>query len=76
MCQRRHKVQNPAWAPDHRGADFLCTIHGGLAKNCECPPLEVWDEMGINPYFSGGELAPRELNVVIVGLGFGVAEAC
>ena len=61
MCHRKHKKNNPAWTPCHQCENFLCSIHGGHAHDCSCPPLEVWDELGINPYFTGGELAPEAL---------------
>lgn len=43
----------PAWIQCECCDNFLCTWHGGHAHDCdeeECPELEVWDELGLNPY--------------------------
>ncbi len=40
----------PAWMPCQCCEDFLCTIHDCHAHDCECPPIEDWNE---NPYGPG-----------------------
>lgn len=43
--------ENPAWVPCPCCDEFLCTIHGGHAHSCDCPPIEEWE---VDPYTSGG----------------------
>ena len=37
-----------SWIPCDCCGDFLCTIHGGHAYDCECPPIDEWGD--IDPY--------------------------
>jgi len=40
----------PAWSKCKCCDDFLCNIHGVHAHECECPDIEEWDRIGIDPY--------------------------
>ena len=43
----------PAWVKCDDCDNYLCTYHGKHAHDCpedECPGLELWDELGLNPY--------------------------
>ena len=38
-----HKTKRGgAWTPCPCCENFLCTIHGGHAHDCPCPPVEEW----------------------------------
>lgn len=40
----------PIWYRCEDCENFLCSIHGIHAHDCDCPSLEEWDEAGIDPY--------------------------
>lgn len=62
--------KTPIWEKCPCCDNFLCTIHGGHAHDCECPGLEVFDgELGINPYQEGGELSAEELRAKLAAIG-------
>lgn len=42
----------PAWVPCDCCENFLCTIHGGHAHDCDCPPVDEWGD--VDPYTEGG----------------------
>ena len=43
------KPNRPAWVPDPSDpGNYLCTIHGGQAHDCPCPPIEEWGD--VSPY--------------------------
>jgi hypothetical protein len=48
----------PAWVPCECCEDYICTIHGMHAHDCECPPVEDWST---SPYQAArhGKLNPR-----------------
>lgn len=35
-------MSGAAWVPCPCCEGFLCTIHGGHASDCPCPPIEDW----------------------------------
>ena len=41
------------WIPCPDCDDYWCTEHGKHAYDCECPAIDVWAELGMDPY--GGE---------------------
>ena len=60
--QRRGTLSNfveliPAWVPCEC-QNYLCTIHGKHAHDCDCPPIEEWS---VDPYGPGrhGRLNPQ-----------------
>jgi hypothetical protein len=46
----------PPWTPCDCG-EFWCTIHGGHAHECACPPIEEWET---DPY-TAKEERPRTM---------------
>lgn len=46
-----------AWIPCECCENFLCTIHGTHAHDCECPPIDEWD---IDPYSESPMTASKE----------------
>jgi DNA (cytosine-5)-methyltransferase 1 len=51
----------PAWVACGCCEEFRCTIHGGHAFGCDCPPVEEWD---CDPYSSP---APWRANLICGG---------
>lgn len=45
----------PAWARCPWCADYVCTLHQEHVADCECPGIEGWMELGIDPYTEGGD---------------------
>lgn len=39
---------SPAWIPCDCCDNYICTIHGMHAHECECPPIDEWGD--IDPY--------------------------
>lgn len=45
----------PAWVVCDCCQDYLCQVHHGKhVHECECPALECWIAVGIDPYLTGG----------------------
>jgi len=43
-------MAEPTWVRCDMCEDFLCTVHGGHAHDCECPVIDEWAEGGYSPY--------------------------
>lgn len=64
-------ISKPAWVPCDCCDNFICTIHGGHAHDCDCPPLDVWDaDLGMVPYDEGGDLTPEALKARLEEAGY------
>ena len=59
-----------AWMPCQCCEDYICTIHGMHAYDCECPPMEEWET---DPYDPGQTLTPFLASMV--GAGFNPAHS-
>jgi len=43
----------PAWIPCRCCENYICTLHGEHAHDCECPPIEEWDSDPYAPWTIG-----------------------
>ena len=48
---RKTQIQKvPVWQTCPDCEDFLCSIHGCHVADCECPGIEFWAALDIDPY--------------------------
>jgi|GEM_PF-6182638 len=43
----------PAWVRCVCG-EWWCRVHDLHAFECDCPDLEGWEDLGVDPYSAGG----------------------
>ena len=57
----------PAWEKCEGCGEMLCNIHDCHTGDsyCDCPSLEAWEVMGIDPYSAGGHLTPKSLQALL-----------
>lgn len=44
------KTQKPCWEPCEHCEEYICNIHNDHVHDCECQPLDWWEERGMYPY--------------------------
>lgn len=47
------EVDIACWTRCECCEDFICNIHGMHAYDCDCPPIDEWASLGIDPYSCG-----------------------
>ena len=67
LCNAVVHWRPAAWVECPCCKNFLCTIHGKHAHDCDCPSLEEWEETGTNPYADGTGWIEKTFSVETVG---------
>ena len=56
-------MSKPAWEICEDCGEMWCNVHATHTGDfdCDCPGIEDWEMLGIDPYEAGGDLTPEEL---------------
>jgi hypothetical protein len=44
------KNNKPCWEPCEHCEEYICNIHNDHVHDCECQPLDWWEERNMYPY--------------------------